>query len=41
MSIKEKLVMIEEIKKRNDERVRQFLEEQKKEGQNKDAVQGS
>lgn len=31
MTIKEKLILIEEIKKRNDERVRQFLEGQKKE----------
>lgn len=29
MTIKEKLILIEEIKKRNDERVRKFLEEQK------------
>lgn len=30
MSIKEKLILIEEIKKRNDERIRQFLKERKK-----------
>lgn len=31
MTISEKLILIKEIKKRNDERVRQFLKEQKKE----------
>ena len=30
MTVKEKLILVEEIKKRNDERVRKFLEEQKK-----------
>ena len=30
MTIKAKLILIKETKKRNDERVRQFLEEQKK-----------